>query len=95
MTADGHVEIRQDGNGGVILYTEPGIELRFSWEFAMPPSIALVFPPLDWKQLGPASAEVKAAIFHRVAAEVVKQRAAGGSYDLDMRTGIADILRAR
>ncbi len=94
MMAGGSVVIHQDGNGGAILYTEGGVELRFSWEFAMPPSIALVFGPMHWGELSFAPAEQKAAIFHRVASEVVRQRAAGGSYELDLVQGIADIRRA-
>jgi hypothetical protein len=95
MTAQGTVEIRQDGPGGTILYLQNGVELRFSWEFAMPPSIALVFGPLAWKEFASAAAEVKTAIFHRVAAEVVRQRAPGGSYEIDWDRGILDIRRSR
>lgn len=94
MSAEGDVVIQQDGRGGAILYTEPGVELHFSWEFAMPPSIALVFGPLGWRELASASFERKTAIFHRVASEVVRQRAPGGSYDLDETAGIAEIRRA-
>lgn len=97
------VDIVTDGRGGSIVYREgAGVDenrIEFSWEFAMPPSVALIFGPSAraWDRNMPWAAGRCAAIYNIVGAEVVRQKVAGGDYtlaiELDTNIGIIDVHR--
>lgn len=84
------VVIEQSGNGGGIVYQEGENTARFSWEFAMPPALALVFGPAPWPDWAKSR---QAEIFTIVGAEVVRQKAPGGSFTMDLGTAMLEILR--
>lgn len=89
-----HVEITTSGPGGSILYHEPPHSLRFSWEFALSPALALIFGPsrASWAQAAPwAAADRYEEIFAAVAREVVRQKAPGRQFSVDADTGIIEI----
>jgi hypothetical protein len=87
-----HVEITQSGPGGSVIYHEPPHSLRFSWEFAMPPALALVFGPSvrAWPLQVPWAAGRREEIFTAVAQEVVRQKASGRRFSFD-DTGTIEI----
>ena len=87
-SAGGSVEITQTGPGGAILYQEDRFAVRFSWEFASPPALALVFGPPARSWEGARQAE----IYEFVAAEIVRQQAPGRAYEIDLEAGIITIL---
>jgi hypothetical protein len=100
MTAtDFMVDIVTDGRGGSIVYREGDNRIDFSWEFAMPPSVALIFGPSAraWDRNMPWAAGRCAAIYNIVGAEVVRQKVEGGHYrleiELDTNIGIIDVYR--
>jgi hypothetical protein len=92
---DYSVDIMQSGNGGSIVYREAGREIKFSWEFAMPPSLALIFGPSvrAWDGNYPWASGRGVAIYNAVGAEIVRQQAPGGSYSIDLDNGMIDIIR--
>ena len=89
------VEIEQSGNGGAIIYREGDNTVRFGWEFAMPPAIALLFGPsaLQWSHYPAWATGRQAEIFAAVGNEVVRQKAQGGDFTVDLDTGIIEVLR--
>jgi hypothetical protein len=89
------VEIVQSGRGGTIIYREQDKSIDFGWEFAMPPSIALVFGPSvrAWDTNYPWASGRCAAIYNAVGADIVRQQAPGGSYSIDFDNGMIDIIR--
>jgi hypothetical protein len=91
------VEIEQSGNGGAIIYREGENSVRFGWEFAMPPAIALLFGPsaLRWSHFGAWATGRQAEVFATVGAEVVRQKSPGGDFTADLDTGMIEILRAK
>ncbi len=86
------VEITQSGAGGSIIYHEPPHSVRFSWEFAMAPALALVFGPsvTAWATEAPWAADRYEEIFNAVAREVVRQKAPGRGFSFE-DTGIIEI----
>jgi hypothetical protein len=88
-----HVEITTSGAGGSITYHEPPHSLRFTWEFAMPPAVALIFGPsaIAWARVAPWAASRREEIVTAVAHEVVRQKAPGRGFSFDAATGIIEI----
>lgn len=86
--AGGSVEITQTGPGGAILYQEDRFSVHFSWEFASPPALALIFGPPARSWEGARQAE----IYDFVAAEIVRQQAPGRAYEIDLEAGVITIL---
>jgi len=86
--SDGSVEITETGPGGAILYQEDRLAVRFSWEFATSPALVLVFGPSARGWEGARQAE----IYDFVAAEIVRQRAPGRAYEIDLEEGVITIL---
>jgi hypothetical protein len=84
------VVIEQSGRGGSIFYREGENTARFSWEFAMPPAIALLFGPSPWPGW---AAGRQAEIYAAVGAEVVRQKAPGGRFTMDLDAGMMEVLR--
>jgi hypothetical protein len=88
-----HVEITTSGAGGTVTYHEPPHSLQFSWEFAMPPALALIFGPslTAWPKAAPWAAGRHEEIVTAVAREVVRQKAPGRTFSFDADTGIIEI----
>ncbi|HEY4366185.1 MAG TPA: hypothetical protein VGN07_03055 [Steroidobacteraceae bacterium] len=88
-----NVVINSSGAGGSIEYREGDNVVGFGWEFAMPPTIALIFGPsaLAWKHQAPWAADHRAEIFDNVGREVVRQRAPQGEFVADLERGIIEI----
>jgi hypothetical protein len=88
-----HVEITTSGRGGTITYHEPPHSLQFSWEFAMPPALALIFGPsaTSWAQAAPWAAGRQEEIIAALAREVARQKAPGRGFRFDADTGIIEI----
>lgn len=88
------VVISQDGRGGGISYVEDGASIPFSWEFAMSPSLAMIWGPAraTWDAAYPWAAGRQEAIYTFVGAEVVRQKAAGCRVRFDLEAGTMDIL---
>lgn len=89
------VELIQSGNGGGIVYREVDNIIKFSWEFAMLPSLALIFGPSAraWDNNYPWASGRCVAIYNAIGAEIVRQQAPGGSYSVDLDNGMIDIIR--
>lgn len=87
MADFGSVEITETGPGGAILYQEDRFAVRFSWEFASASALVLVFGPPARGWEGARQAE----IYDFVAAEIVRQRAPGRAYEIDLEAGIITI----
>jgi hypothetical protein len=89
------VEIVQDGNGGSIIYRELDNRINFSWEFALSPSLALIFGPSvrAWDRNYPWASGRCEDIYNAVGADIVRQQAPGGSYSIDFDAGMIDIIR--
>jgi hypothetical protein len=90
------VEIVTSGRGGSVVYREGSRTVDFSWEFAMPPALALLFGPsaLRWKHALSWAVGRQAEIFDTVGKEVVRQQAPGGEFIVDLDTGIIQINRS-
>jgi hypothetical protein len=88
-----HVEITSSGRGGTITYHEPPHSLPFSWEFAMPPALALILGPsaTAWDKVAPWAVGRYEEIVTAVAREVVRQKASGRGFTFDADTGIVEI----
>lgn len=88
------VEIVQTGCGGSIVYREGENHIDFGWEFANPPAMALVFGPsarlMDKKY--PWATGRCEVIYNAVGTEVVRQKVEGGSYTVDLESGIIHVL---
>ena len=84
------VEITSEGRGGSIFHLEDGQRVQFSWEFAMPPAIALVFGP---GRAAFDSAERRAEVYATVGREVVRQQCPGGRFSVDLGRSMIEILR--
>ena len=90
------VEITQRGRGGGITYREGASTIAFTWEFAMSPALALIFGPASksWDKEFPWAAGRQAAIFEFVAREVVRQKAKGGHFEVELGSGNITILQS-
>jgi len=85
----GKVEVSQSGRGGSIHYREGSNTATFDWEFASPPALALIFGPTarTWDRRYPWAEGRQAEIFAFVAAEVVREKAAGAGIEIDLGSG--------
>ncbi len=93
---DPTVEITTSGRGGSILYREGDHTATFDWEFAMPPALALIFGTTaqHWDHNHPWAAGRQAGIYDIVAEEVVRQKASGSDFEVDLATGTLTIIMA-
>ncbi len=89
------VDIAASGRGGSITYHEGDRQVGFSWEFAMPPAIALVFGTgaAGWDAAYPWAAGRQEEIYEFVAAEVIRQKVSDGSWEIDLEGGTIEIQR--
>lgn len=90
------VVITQEGRGGSIRYNEGDRTVVFSWEFALPPTLALIFgpPSARWDVHYPWAAGRQQEIFDRVGTAVLKREAPSCYYSVNLVTGMIDIIRA-
>jgi hypothetical protein len=90
------VEITTVGRGGYIFYRDSGHTINFDWEFALPPSLALIFGTSrqHWDNNYPWASGKQAEIYEHVAEEIVRQRAPGCGFKVDLDTGTVTIMMA-
>jgi hypothetical protein len=90
------VEITQSGRGGSIYYREGRNAITFDWEFAPSPALALIFGPSSkgWDEHFPWAAGRQAEIFDFVGQEVLRQKADGCEFEVDLDTGDMTILQS-
>jgi hypothetical protein len=91
------VDISTEGRGGSIVYREGDHHIDFGWEFAMPPSVVLIFGPSAraWDRNWLWAIGRCEEIYNSVGTEVVRQKVMGASYSIDFGgdTGIIDVFR--
>jgi hypothetical protein len=90
------VEITTSGRGGSIFYREGDQTVKFDWEFALPPALALIFGSTaqHWDSNYPWAPRRQAEIYNFVAEEVVRQKAPACIYEVDFDTGTLSIIMA-
>ncbi|MFB3920709.1 MAG: hypothetical protein ACE145_03260 [Terriglobia bacterium] len=88
------VEIEQSGRGGSIYYHEGKETIIFGWEFALSPALALIFGPTAqvWASAHPWAAMRQAEIYETVGEEVVRQKAPGCAFKVNLDEGVIEIL---
>lgn len=91
------VSITQSGRGGSIVYVEDGQRIVFDWEFAMPPTLALIWGPKakNWDAEYPWAAGRQAAVYDFVGTQVVKQKTTDAHFTRDLEAGTIDIIAAK
>ena len=91
------VEISNGGRAGSITYRERLHTASFDWELAGSGALAIVTGPraAEWDRFHPWAAGRQAEVFEHVADEVVRQKASGHTYEIDLATGTITILERR
>lgn len=91
------VDISNGGRAGTVTYREGRNSARFDWEFALSPVLAVVSgpPSAAWDRLHPWAAGRQEEVLRYVAGEVVRQRAAGCTAEIDVQAGTIHLLEAR
>lgn len=87
------VEIVTHGRGGSIYYREGSGEIRFDWEFAASPAIAIIFGPAanSWSKQHRWATDRQAEIYDFVGSEVVRQQTPNGGFQVDLDAGTIEI----
>jgi hypothetical protein len=90
----GTVEITDSGRGGSVSYHEGANVASFDWEFALPPALALIFGPGSkvWDRVCPWAVGRQVEIYQQVAREVLRQKASGCTFELDLEAGVITVL---
>ena len=88
------VDISNGGRAGTITYREGMHTVSFDWEFAMSPALAVITGPDSraWDRLGGWAAGRQEEIFEHVAREVIRQKAAGHTPEIDLAAGTITLL---
>lgn len=88
------VEISNGGRAGSVTYREGGHSVSLDWEFALSPALAIISGPSsrNWDRRCPWAAGRQAEIFEHVASEVVRQKASGCGYEIDLASGVITVL---
>ena len=91
------VDISDGGRAGSITYREALHSASFDWEFALSPALAMITGPKarDWDRLCPWAAGRQEEVFAYVASEVIRQKAAGCTPEIDLDAGVITLLEAR
>jgi hypothetical protein len=91
------VEISESGSGGSIEYREGAHSVRFEWEFAMPPALALIFGTAAklWDTQYPWAAGRQEEIYDFVGREVLSRRASDSVIHADLHSGVMTVLQPR
>jgi hypothetical protein len=89
------VDISQSGRGGTVIYREGDHAIRFDWEFAMEPALALLWGPprAQWDTDFPWAVGRQSAIYDFVGREVVRQKEPDRTVNCDLDSGTLEILR--
>jgi len=92
---EARVDIQDGGRAGSISYHESRHTASFDWEFASPPALAFISGPkaAEWDHACPWASGRQAEIFERVAQEVIRQKAPGCRFELDLRGGVITIFQ--
>ena len=90
----GVVEISNGGRAGSVTYREGRHAVSLDWEFALSPALAVISGPSsrDWDRAFPWAAGRQAEIFEHVASEVVRQKAPGCRYEINLASGVITVL---
>ena len=88
------VDISNGGRAGTITYCEGLHTVSFDWEFAMSPALAVITGPDSraWDRLGGWASGRQEEIFDHVAREVIRQKAAGHTPEIDLAAGTITVL---
>ncbi len=88
------VTITQTGRGGSIRYSEGERSIHFDWEFAMSPTLALIWGPKSalWNAEYPWAAGRQREVYEFVGAEVVRQKASDAHFEYDLDAGTMDLI---
>ncbi len=91
------VEITQGGRGGGITYREGTLRIPFDWEFAMSPTLALIWGPkaAGWDAAFPWAAGRQREVYEFVGSEVVRQKANDAWFAYDLEAGTMDIIEGK
>ena len=84
------VEIQDGGRAGSISYHEGRHTASFYWEFASPPALAFISgsKASEWERACPWARGRQAEIYEHVAGEVVRQKAPGCRFEIDLTEGV-------
>src|SRR5262249_34812364 len=88
------VTITQSGRGGSIVYDEDGRSVPFDWEFALPPTLALIWGPQasTWDADYPWAVGRQREVYEFVGSEVVRQKTLGAHFTFDLEAGTLEII---
>ncbi len=88
------VDIDDGGRAGTITYREGLHSVSFDWELAMSPALAVITGPDSraWERVGGWAAGRQEEIFEHVAREVLRQKAAGHTPEIDLAAGTITVL---
>lgn len=88
------VEITENGRSGAITYREDGLVVRFFWEFAASPTLAIVSgpPAPSWDRDYPGAKGRQDAIYRTVGAEIIRQKAPNCRCEFDLEAGWITVL---
>jgi hypothetical protein len=83
------VQISDGGRAGEITYHEGLRTASFSWEFGGSPALAVISGPTsrEWDRACPWATGRQAEVYQHVAAEVVRQKAPGCRFEVDLAAG--------
>ncbi|MCB0793349.1 MAG: hypothetical protein KDB88_01310, partial [Flavobacteriales bacterium] len=93
---EGRVTITEQGRSGTVIYGEGDERISGWWEFGGGDTLAIVHmgSASEWVQAHPWAADHRSAILHRIADEVVRQKAAGRFAEIDEEGGWITIRQA-
>lgn len=82
---DWSVDIHENGRSGNVVYREASGSLSFHWEFGGGEIVAIIYvgDEIAWRQQPPWASCRRAEILQRLAAEVIRQKAAGCTAEFD------------
>lgn len=91
------VEITEGGRGGGITYREGTLSIPFDWEFAMSPTLALIWGPkaAGWDTSFPWAAGRQREVYDFVGSEVVRQKANDAWFAYDLEAGTMDLIQGK
>jgi hypothetical protein len=90
------LEITQSGRSGSIYYREGKNTITFDWEFQLSPVLALISGPESktFDEKFPWAAGRQAEIFDFVGEEVLRQKADGCEFEVELAIGEITILQS-
>lgn len=90
------VEITDQGRSGTAIYREGDASAAFEWELALSPTLAYVYgiAARDWDEAYPWARGRQEEIYDFVAGEIVRQRAPGHRWVIDLAEGLIRVLHS-